>query len=154
MVLWKLLPKGLHIPSFLGGSDNGGYQKHRRLPCCLPQALIRFTDFGGKLPPGEQGFCAALLVSSSAKHTRILEEASGVLDDLKQVVNISTLSMINKDRMDIVDRCYKEMLWLRSLTSYYTNKNISVSYLRAKKKVDTQRVVTFTVTARRNTGSI
>ena len=28
-----------------------------------------------------------------------------------------------------------------NLTAYYTNKNISVSYLRAKKKADTKRVV-------------
>lgn len=43
--------------------------------------------------------------------------------------------------MDIVDRCYKEMSRYRNLTSYFTNKNISVSYLRAKKKADTQRVI-------------
>ena len=29
----------------------------------------------------------------------------------------------------------------RNLVTYYTNKNISVSYLRAKKKQDTQRVL-------------
>lgn len=43
--------------------------------------------------------------------------------------------------MDVVDDCYKEMKRLKSLTAYFTNKNISVSYLRAKKKADTQRVV-------------
>ncbi len=47
----------------------------------------------------------------------------------------------DKDRMDIVDSCHKEMKRLKNLTAYYTNKNISVSYLRAKKKADTQRVV-------------
>ncbi|MBJ2191358.1 MAG: hypothetical protein JFT10_10985, partial [Muribaculaceae bacterium] len=65
----------------------------------------------------------------------------GVLGDLKQVVNITTLSMTDKDRMDVVDDCYKEMKRLKNLTAYFTNKNISVSYLRAKKKADTQRIV-------------
>ena len=43
--------------------------------------------------------------------------------------------------MDVVDDCYNEMKRLKGLTAYFTNKNISVSYLRAKKKADTQRVV-------------
>lgn len=43
--------------------------------------------------------------------------------------------------MDVVDSCHKEMKRLKNLTAYFTNKNISVSYLRAKKKADTQRVV-------------
>lgn len=43
--------------------------------------------------------------------------------------------------MDVVDDCYREMKRLKNLTAYYTNKNISVSYLRAKKKADTKRVV-------------
>lgn len=70
-----------------------------------------------------------------------MEEATGVVGELKNVVNITTMSMTDKDRIDIVDKCHKEMVRLRSLTSYYTNKNISVSYLRAKKKADTQRVI-------------
>lgn len=49
--------------------------------------------------------------------------------------------MTDKDRMDVVDDCYKEMKRLKGLTAYFTNKNISVSYLRAKKKADTRRVV-------------
>ena len=63
------------------------------------------------------------------------------MTDLKNVVNITTLSMTDKDRMDVVERCYNSMRNYRSLVSYYTNKNISVSYLRAKKKQDTQRVL-------------
>ena len=43
--------------------------------------------------------------------------------------------------LDVVDDCYREMKRLKNLTAYFTNKNISVSYLRAKKKADTQRVV-------------
>ena len=89
----------------------------------------------------DPNFTASELSAIASGYTRILEEANGVLGDLKQVVNITTLSMTDKDRMDVVDDCYKEMKRLKNLTAYYTNKNISVSYLRAQKKADTQRVV-------------
>lgn len=89
----------------------------------------------------DPNFASAELSAIASGYTRILEEANGVLGDLKQVVNITTLSMTDKDRMDVVDDCYKEMKRLKNLTAYYTNKNISVSYLRAKKKADTKRVV-------------
>lgn len=74
-------------------------------------------------------------------YTKLLEESNNVLTDMKNVVNITTLSMTDKDRMDVVDRCYESMRNYRNLVTYYTNKNISVSYLRAKKKQDTRRVL-------------
>ena len=89
----------------------------------------------------DPNYTSAELSAIASGYTRILEDATGVLNDLKQVVNITTLSMTDKDRMDVVDDCYNEMKRLKSLTAYYTNKNISVSYLRAKKKADTQRVI-------------
>lgn len=89
----------------------------------------------------DPNFTSAELSAIASGYTRILEEANGVLGELKNVVNITTLSMTDKDRMDVVDDCYKEMKRLKNLTAYYTNKNISVSYLRAQKKADTKRVV-------------
>lgn len=89
----------------------------------------------------DPNFTSSELSVIASGYTRLLEEANGVLGELKNVVNITTMSMTDKDRMDIVDRCYKEMSRYRNLTSYFTNKNISVSYLRAKKKADTQRVI-------------
>ena len=74
-------------------------------------------------------------------YTKLLEESNGVLVELKGVVNISTLSMSDKERMDIVDRCYNSVKRYRNLTNYYTNKNIAVSYLRSKKTGDTDRVM-------------
>lgn len=55
--------------------------------------------------------------------------------------NENGLSMNDKERMDIIDRCYNDMLQNRSLVQYYTNKNIGVSYLRAKKQNDLDRVM-------------
>ena len=53
----------------------------------------------------DPNFTSAELSAIASGYTRILEEANGVLTDLKQVVNITTLSMTDKDRMDVVDDC-------------------------------------------------
>ena len=74
-------------------------------------------------------------------YTKLLEESNNVLKEMKEVVNITTLSMTDKERMDVVDRCYNRVRNYRNLVMYYTNKNISVSYLRAKKKNDMDRVL-------------
>ncbi len=74
-------------------------------------------------------------------YTKLLEESNGVLQEMKEVVNITTLSLSDKERMDVVDRCYNSVKKYRNLVGYYTNKNIAVSYLRAKKNGDTNRVL-------------
>ena len=74
-------------------------------------------------------------------YTKLLEESNGVLQEMKEVVNITSLSLSDKERMDVVDRCYNSVKQYRNLVGYYTNKNIAVSYLRAKKKGDTNRVL-------------
>ena len=81
------------------------------------------------------------LVVIANGYTKLLGESNNLLKELKQVVNITTLKMTDKERMDVVDRCYKEIRDYRNLVRYYTNKNISVSYLRAKKQQDTDRVL-------------
>lgn len=74
-------------------------------------------------------------------YTKLLEESNDVLKEMKDVVNITTLSMTDKERLDVIDRCYNSAKRYRNLVTYYTNKNISVSYLRSKKKNDTSRVL-------------
>ncbi len=74
-------------------------------------------------------------------YTKLLEESNNVLKEMKEVVNITTLSMTDKERMDVVDRCYNSVRRYRNLVMYYTNKNISVSYLRSRKKNDMDRVL-------------
>ncbi|WP_418672134.1 DUF4141 domain-containing protein [Alistipes putredinis] len=74
-------------------------------------------------------------------YTKLLEESNNVLKEMKEVVNITTLSMSDKERMDVVDRCYNNVRRYRNLVMYYTNKNISVSYLRSRKKNDMDRVL-------------
>lgn len=74
-------------------------------------------------------------------YTQLLQESSDVLEEMKSVVNINGLSMSDKERMDVIDRTYNSIRNYRDLVNYYTRKNISVSYLRAKKKKDTDRVM-------------
>jgi len=74
-------------------------------------------------------------------YAKLLEQSNDVLNELKGVVNISTLSLSDKDRMDVVNACHESMVEYRNLVRYYTNKNIGVSYLRAKKKGETARVM-------------
>ena len=100
---------------------------------------IYVTNF--KKMMNDDNFSSRELDAIAFGYTRLLEESNGVLQDLKQVINVSTLSMTDKDRMDVVDNCYYEMRRYRNLVSYYTNKNIAVSYLRARKKNDMERVM-------------
>lgn len=86
-------------------------------------------------------FTAEELSAIAVGYTILLEESANVLTDLKTVVNENGLSMNDKERMDIVDRCYSRVYEYRGLVRYYTNKNIGVSYLRAKKQRDQDRVL-------------
>lgn len=86
-------------------------------------------------------FTAEELSAIAMGYTILLEESANVLTDLKTVVNENGLSMNDKERMDIVDRCYRRVYEYRGLVRYYTNKNIGVSYLRAKKQRDQDRVL-------------
>lgn len=86
-------------------------------------------------------FTAEELSAIAVGYTILLEESADVLTDLKTVVNENGLSMNDKERMDIVDRCYNRVYEYRGLVRYYTNKNIGVSYLRAKKQKDQDRIL-------------
>lgn len=94
-----------------------------------------------KLMLQDKNFSFEELTAIAFGYTQLLEESAGLLNELKLVVNPSSLSLNDKERMDIIDRIYAEVSDYRSLVGYYTNKNISVSYLRAKKENDTQRVI-------------
>ena len=77
----------------------------------------------------------------AAGYTILLEESANVLNDLRTIVNENGLSMSDKERMEVIDLCYNRVYSYRGLVQYYTNKNIGVSYLRAKKKSDQDRIL-------------
>ena len=81
------------------------------------------------------------LVAIGNGYAALLNESTELLKELKQIITSSTLSLNDKERMDVIDRVYKEVKEYHSLVRYYTNKNISVSYLRAKKKKEGKRVL-------------
>jgi hypothetical protein len=89
----------------------------------------------------DENFSVEELGAIAFGYSMLLEESNDVLKEMKNVVNITTMSLTDKERMDVVDRCYNRMKRYRNLVSYYTNKNISVSYLRARKKNDMDRVM-------------
>ena len=81
------------------------------------------------------------LSAISFGYAKLMSESSDVLQDLKNVVNITGMSLTDAERLAIIDNAYRNLLNYRNLVNYYTRKNISVSYLRAKKKNDTDRVL-------------
>src|SRR5690554_7014158 len=81
----------------------------------------------------DPNFTAQELVAIGNGYSALLTESTELLKELKQIVTSSSLSLNDKERMDIIDRVYKEVKEYHSLVKYYTNKNISVSILRAKK---------------------
>lgn len=89
----------------------------------------------------DPNFSAQELTAIANGYSTLLGESTELLKELKQIVNSSTLSLNDKERMDIIDRVYKEVKEYHSLVRYYTNKNISVSILRAKKQNNTKRVL-------------
>lgn len=100
---------------------------------------IYVTNF--QLMLRDENYTAEELSAIAFGYTKLLEESNDVLKEMKDVVNITTLSMTDKERMDVVDRCYNRVRRYRNLVMYYTNKNISVSYLRSRKKNDMDRVL-------------
>lgn len=91
---------------------------------------------------GDPNFTPNELVAISAGYAKLLEEGGSLVTELKNVVTGSNgLSLSDKERMEVIDDVYNKMLEYRNLTKYYTQKSISVSFIRAKEKSDTDRVL-------------
>jgi hypothetical protein len=97
------------------------------------------NNFGKML--NDPNFNAQELTAIANGYSTLLNESTELLKELKQIVTSTNLSLNDKERMDVIDRVYKEVKDYHNLVRYYTNKNISVSYLRAKKQNNTQRVL-------------
>ncbi|MDQ1803083.1 MULTISPECIES: DUF4141 domain-containing protein [Chryseobacterium] len=97
------------------------------------------TNFGKMI--NDPHFSPQEVTAIAYGYSQLLKESSGLLNDLKQIVGNSGLEMNDKERMDIIDKVYKEVREYYNLVRYYTNKNVSVSYLRAKKENDGARVL-------------
>ena len=81
------------------------------------------------------------LEAISAGYAILLEEGSHLVTDLKQVITPNNgLSLSDKERMDMIDQIYTQMVDYRNLTRYYTDKSIAVSFIRSQQKGDAARV--------------
>ena len=89
----------------------------------------------------DTNFRADELTAIAHGYAMLLDESADILAELKNIVNINGLSMSDAERMDRIDKAYDSINNYRNLVSYYTRKNISVSYLRSKKINDTERVI-------------
>ncbi|MGQ8869961.1 DUF4141 domain-containing protein [Myroides odoratus] len=96
-------------------------------------------NFGKML--NDPNFSAQELVAIANGYSILLNESTELLKELKQIISASSLSLNDKERMDVIDRVYNEVKDYHNLVSYYTRKNIGISILRAKKKNNTQRVL-------------
>ncbi|WP_418887963.1 DUF4141 domain-containing protein [Myroides oncorhynchi] len=96
-------------------------------------------NFGKML--NDPNFSAQELVAIANGYSVLLQESTELVKELKQIISSSSLSLNDKERMDIIDRVYKEVKDYHNLVSYYTRKNIGISILRSKKKNNTQRVL-------------
>ena len=100
---------------------------------------IYVNNYGRML--SDKNYTAQELSAIAFGYNRLLKESSDLLLDLKEVTTATGLSMTDKERLDIINRIYGEVLEYKNLTWYYTRKNIGISYLRSKKKGDSQRVL-------------
>lgn len=82
------------------------------------------------------------LEAISGGYAKLLEEGGALITELKNVVTKNNgLSLSDKERMEVIDQVYNKIVEYRNLTHYFIKKSISVSYLQAKKKNDTKRVL-------------
>ena len=89
----------------------------------------------------DRNFTPGELAAISAGYARLLGEGGALVTELKNIVTSGNgLSLSDKERMDVVDQIYTRMLRYRNLTRYYTDKAISVSFLRSQSKGDAARV--------------
>lgn len=89
----------------------------------------------------DRNFSADELAAISAGYARLLEEGGALVTELKNIVTSGNgLSMSDKERMDVVDEIYTRMVRYRNLTRYFTDKTISVSFIRSQRRGDAARV--------------
>jgi hypothetical protein len=89
----------------------------------------------------DEYYSAEELTAIAFGYTKLLEEGAATLKELKDVISSTGLSMTDKERIDLVDRCYSSIKQYRNLTRYYTNKNISISLIRAEQEGDKARIL-------------
>jgi P-type conjugative transfer protein TrbJ len=100
---------------------------------------IYSTSFNRMLT--DKNFTVAELEAIGDGYSKLLKESGNLLSDIKSIVSASNgLSMTDAERMDVIDKIHEKMAGYRNLTRYYSQKSISVSYIRSREKGDMERV--------------
>lgn len=89
----------------------------------------------------DKNFTPKELEAISWGYSRMLQEATDLLLELKTIINVTALSMTDRDRIELIDRIYRDVKHFRDLVNYYTRKNIGISLLRAKEKQEINNVL-------------
>lgn len=89
----------------------------------------------------DKNFSVAELEAIGDGYTKLLKESGNLLSDIKQIVSPSNgLSLSDSERMDIIDKIHAKMTEYRNLTKYYSQRSMSISYIRSQEKGDLERV--------------
>lgn len=100
---------------------------------------IYATNFNKML--SDKNFSLKELEAISSGYAILLKESGNLLTDIKELVSASNgLSMTDAERMALIDEIYTKMWSYRNMVTYYSNKNIAVSFIRSKDKGDSDRV--------------
>lgn len=89
----------------------------------------------------DKNFSPAEVAYITDGYGKLLGESSRLVDDLNLGAKASSLSLTDKERLDMINTTFEKVRQHKALVQYYTNKNISVSYLRAKKKNNSEGVL-------------
>ena len=100
---------------------------------------IYSTNFNKML--SDKNFSVNELAAISDGYAILLKESGNLLTDIKNIVTPSNgLSLSDAERMDIIDKIHSKMASYRNLVTYYSNKNIAISFIRSKEQGDVARV--------------
>ena len=97
------------------------------------------TNYGKMLTDGN--YTQRELEAIAFGYNNIMKKSSASVAGLKDIINPTGMSMTDKERLDLIERVYREMRHYRTLVNYYTRKNLRVSYLRAREKGKTEQVL-------------
>ncbi len=107
------------------------------------EMLVEITEIytsGYNIMLSNSLYAAEELSAIAYGYTRLLAESNEVISELKEIVSVTTLSMSDKERMEMVDKAYREVRRYRNLVRYFTNQSLAVGYLRTKRIEEAARI--------------
>ncbi len=86
-------------------------------------------------------YTAEEISAISFGYARILDKCANALFDVKSIASSSSVSMTDKERLDILERSHEKMVHYKKLLEYYTRKVQAVSYVRNQTGEDIDGIV-------------